>query len=31
MGNVVFIESMPEGSYDFFFFFKCEIKDNPLY
>lgn len=31
MGNVVFIESMPEGSYDFLGLMKCEIKDNPLY
>lgn len=31
MGNVVFIESMPEGSYDFLEMMKCEIKDNPLY
>lgn len=29
MGNVVFIESMPEGSYDFWGMMKWEIKDNP--
>lgn len=31
MGNVVFIESMPKGSYNFGGLMKCGIKDNPLY